>query len=286
MFRRVLIANRGEVAVRVARACRDLGAAPIGVASQADLGARWLEAMDEVVCVGPPASRESYLQRERVLQAALQTGCAAVHPGWGFLAEDARFAALCKQHGVTFIGPRPSVMERMGRKAPAKAAMRAAGLPVIPGSRRRALDGRRSVAAARECGYPVLLKADAGGGGKGMRVCDDESELRDAFGRPAPRPRRPSERGPVPREVSRRRPARRVPDPRRPLRHAVHLGERECSVQRNHQKLVEESPRPRSRRRSAQSSASARAGRAAIGYVGAGTIEFLRDDDGSSTSWR
>lgn len=134
MFHRLLIANRGEVAVRVARACRELGVAPVGVHSDGDAGAAWLEAMDEVVALGPARAAESYLDPTRVVQAAVQSGCSALHPGWGFLAEDPRTAALCRQHGVTFVGPDGAVIRRMGLKTPAKRAMRAAGLAAIPGS--------------------------------------------------------------------------------------------------------------------------------------------------------
>ena len=158
MFKKLLIANRGEVAVRIARAARELGIARVGVCSTADQGAAWLAHMDEVVCVGGPAPRESYLRSERIVQAALQTGASAVHPGWGFLAENARFAALCAQHGITFVGPSPRTMERMGLKSPAKAAMRAAGLDVIPGSDGLLRDVDEALAVAKRTGYPLILK--------------------------------------------------------------------------------------------------------------------------------
>jgi len=181
MFRRLMIANRGEVAVRIARSARELSIVPVGIASEADLGARWLACMDEVVCVGGPAPRDSYLRAERIVQAAKQTGCSALHPGWGFLAENPRFAALCEQHGVTFVGPPAGVMRLMGLKTPAKRAMRAAGLPVIPGSEGLLASADEAVAQAGEVGYPVILKADAGGGGRGMRRCNDARELREGF---------------------------------------------------------------------------------------------------------
>ncbi|MCE9593096.1 MAG: acetyl-CoA carboxylase biotin carboxylase subunit, partial [Planctomycetes bacterium] len=154
MFHRLLIANRGEVAVRIARAARELSISPIGVASEGDLGASWLDAMDEVVCLGPAASKESYLDAERVVQAALQTRASAVHPGWGFLAENARFAALVEQHGLTFVGPKPAALALMGLKTPARRAMMAAGLAVIPGADEPLESIDAALTCAREIGFP------------------------------------------------------------------------------------------------------------------------------------
>jgi acetyl-CoA carboxylase biotin carboxylase subunit len=282
MFRRLLIANRGEVAVRVARAARELGISPVGVASQSDWGATWTKAMDEVVRLGPSAARDSYLALEKVVQAAVQTHCSALHPGWGFLSENPRFAALCEQHGVTFVGPSPAAMEIMGRKAPAKAAMRAAGVPVIPGSIGLLASVDEAAACAKEVGYPVILKADAGGGGRGMRKCFDEAQLRagfaqasaeaaSAFGSGAMYLEKYLEGG---RHIEVQVLADRFGA-------CVHIGERDCSVQRNHQKLVEESPSP-ALDASKRAELGAIAVRAAlsIGYVGAGTVEFLRADTG------
>jgi acetyl-CoA carboxylase biotin carboxylase subunit len=181
MFRRLLIANRGEVAVRIARTAREMSISPVGIASEADRGSRWLECMDEVVGVGGAAPRDSYLRAERIVQAARQTGCSALHPGWGFLAENPRFAALCEQHGVTFVGPSPAVMRLMGLKTPAKRAMREAGLQVIPGSDGLLADADEALVRAKEIDFPVILKADAGGGGRGMRRCENPKELREAF---------------------------------------------------------------------------------------------------------
>ncbi len=282
MFRRLLIANRGEVAVRVARTARALGIGVVGVASEADLGASWLDAMDEVVPIGGSAPRSSYLRAERLLQAALQTRCSALHPGWGFLSENAGFAALCREHRVTFVGPPPEVIARMGQKWPAKLAMRAAGLLGIPGSEGLLEDADDAARAARTCGYPVILKADAGGGGRGMRLCRDEGELRAAFRQAASEAEAAFGSGRLYLE--------RYLEGGRHIEvqvlcdahgHAVHLGERDCSVQRNHQKLVEESPSTALDldERAALGAAAARAA-AAIGYVGAGTVEFLRAPDG------
>jgi acetyl-CoA carboxylase biotin carboxylase subunit len=282
VFQRLLIANRGEVAVRVARAARSLGVSPIGVFSEADRGARWLAQMDESVCLGPAAARESYLDLERVVQAALQTRCAAVHPGWGFLAENPRFAALCAQHGLSFVGPSPAVMQRVGKKSPAKAAMRAAGLPVIPGSQGVLASPAEALACAREIGYPVILKADAGGGGRGMRVCRDERELERSFGEARAEAEAAFADGALYLERyvggGRHVEVQILGDGRG---RAVHLGERECSIQRNHQKLIEESPSPALGRRAAGELGRGAARAAAeLGYAGAGTIEFLRSAEG------
>ena len=284
MFRRLLIANRGEVAVRVARAARELSIAPYGVASTADLGATWLDALDGHVCVGGPAPRESYLRAEALLQAALSQDCSALHPGWGFLAEDPRFAALCEQHGVSFVGAPAAVMERMALKWPAKRAMRAAGLEPIPGSEGLLADAGEAARAAAAVGYPVILKADAGGGGRGMRRCADVAELGEsfviasaealaAFGNGALYLERCLEGA---RHVEVQLLVDRFGD-------ALHLGERECSIQRKHQKLIEESPSP-ALSPAERASLGRRAAEAAagIGYVGAGTIEFLRAADGST----
>ena len=282
MFQRLLVANRGEVAVRIARACRKLGIAPIGVASEADLGASWTRVFEEVVCIGPASAAQSYLRADRLVQAALQTRASALHPGWGFLAENARFAALCKEHGITFVGPRPAVMELMGAKTPAKRAMRAAGLDVIPGS-----DGPlESVEAAAECaarvGYPVLLKADSGGGGRGMRRCAGEDELREAFRAASAEAQAAFGDGAL--YVERYLTGGRHVEVQvlcDAFGNGVHLGERECSVQRKHQKLVEESPSP-ALEPSERAALGEDALRAAleVGYTSAGTVEFLRSTDG------
>ena len=282
MFQRLLIANRGEVAVRVAKACRELGVTPVGVASEADLGSRWLEVMDEVVCLGPASSRQSYLDAERVVQAALQTRCAAVHPGWGFLSENPRFAQLCAQHGLSFVGPPASVMERLGRKAPAKAAMRAAGLPVIPGSDGVLDSVEAALVSADETGYPVILKADAGGGGRGMRLCHDRSQLAVAYGEAKAEAEAAFASGALYLEKyltgGRHIEVQILADGHG---RAFHLGERECSIQRNHQKLIEESPSPvLSRAEAGELGRMAAAAAASVGYAGAGTIEFLRSADG------
>jgi acetyl-CoA carboxylase biotin carboxylase subunit len=279
VFRKVLIANRGEVAARIARAARESGATAVGVCSEADRHSSWAQAMDELVCLGPAAAKDSYLDPERVVQAALQTGATAVHPGWGFLAENARFAALVEQHGLTFVGPSPALMSRMGLKTPAKDTMRAAGLDVIPGSVGPVPDAAAAQVAADAAGYPVILKADAGGGGRGMRKVDEPSGVAEAFASARAEAEASFSSSAVYVEKfltgGRHVEVQLVGDA---FGNAIHLFERDCSVQRKHQKLIEESPCPllsqEEREQLGQRAADAAA---AIGYAGAGTIEFLRD---------
>ncbi|MDZ4771821.1 MAG: acetyl-CoA carboxylase biotin carboxylase subunit [Planctomycetota bacterium] len=282
MFQKILIGNRGEVAVRIARAARERKIATVGVCSTADQGAAWLAQMDEVVCIGGPSPRESYLRLDRIVQAAVQTGATAIHPGWGFLAENARFAALCEQHGITFIGPSPRVMEMMGLKSPAKAAMRAAGLPVIPGSNGLLADVDEALTVAARVGYPLILKADAGGGGRGMRLCTDDASLRSGYASATAEATAAFGNGALYCEsylTGGRHIEVQVLGDR--FGRAVHLFERECSVQRNHQKLIEESPSPAlTQDQREELGARAATAAASIGYAGAGTVEFLRAADG------
>ncbi len=280
LFRRLFIANRGEVAVRVARACDELGITPVFAVSEADREAPWVVGR-ESVCLGPARATQSYLDAERVVQAARQSGCTALHPGWGFLSENPLLVSLCEHHGVTFIGPPAHVMHLMGKKIPAKRTMKAAGLEVIPGSDGVLRDADDARATADRIGYPVLLKANSGGGGRGMRIArsgdevasayaDAQAEARAAFGDDRVYMERLIEGG---RHVEIQIIADR-------WGHACHLGERDCTVQRNHQKLIEESPSPVLDElvRSATLAAAVEAARS-IGYVGAGTMEFLLDRD-------
>ncbi len=284
MFRRVLVANRGEVAARIVRACRALGVEPVCVASDADMDAGYPYLREAAQCLrlGPGPAAQSYLSLEAVVQAARQSGCSAVHPGWGFLSENARFAALCAQHGIRFIGPAPETMDRMSRKVSARTAARAAGLPVVPGSEGLLADAEAAVRSADAIGYPVVLKADAGGGGRGIRRCCNAAEVRAnfseaareaeaAFGSAALYLEKYLEGG---RHVE----IQIFGDGRGA---AVHLGERECSIQRRHQKLLEESPSPAvaEAQRTQIGTACARAA-GAWRYAGAGTMEFLLDGDG------
>lgn len=281
LFHRLFIANRGEVAVRVGRACDALGITPVFAASQADANASYLEGR-QIVILGPGRASESYLDPFRVVQAARQTRCTALHPGWGFLAENPLLASLCESHGVTFVGPPAHVMHRMGKKNPAKQAMAAAGLNLIPGSDGVLADAQQAEAVAESIGYPILIKAESGGGGRGMRVArskaevptafaDAQAEARAAFGDERVYMERLIEGGRhIEIQVMVDRYGR-----------GVHVGERDCTIQRNHQKLVEESPSPvLSDELRADSLNRAVRAAEAIGYVGAGTMEFLLDADG------
>ncbi len=279
----MLIANRGEIALRIMRACKDLGIETVVVYSTADRGAPWLARADRTVCIGPAPAEESYLNADAILQAAAQTECQAIHPGYGFLAENALFAARCAQQGITFVGPGPGAIHRMGDKAEARRTMATAGLPIIPGSEGTLPDVKEALKQAARIGYPVLLKSTAGGGGKGMRRCENEEDLRrgfaeaaleagKAFGNPALYLEKFIAGG---RHVE----FQVLCDA---FGNAMHLGERECSVQRHHQKLIEESPSPvvDAATRRALGERVARAV-ASIRYRNAGTVEFLRAPDGS-----
>ena len=282
IFHRLFVANRGEVAARIARGCDALAITPVFGVSEADRDAPYTRGR-ETVLLGPARAAQSYLDPVRVVQAALQSGCTALHPGWGFLAENAGFAALCEAHGVTFVGPPAPAMALMGRKIPAKRAMSAAGLTLIPGSDGVLDDADEARRVAEEVGYPVLLKAEAGGGGRGMRVARDAGEIdaayseasneaRAAFGDEHLYLEKLIEGG---RHVEIQILADRWGN-------AIDLGERDCTVQRNHQKLIEESPAPllSATERSRTLAAAVRAA-LSIGYVGAGTMEFLLDRDGT-----
>ncbi|PSL58576.1 acetyl-CoA/propionyl-CoA carboxylase, biotin carboxylase, biotin carboxyl carrier protein [Saccharothrix carnea] len=279
MFDVVLIANRGEIAVRVIRALRRFGIRSVAVYSDADADALHVRLADEAVRIGPASARESYLSVERIIEAALASGAQAVHPGYGFLAENAEFARACEKAGLVFIGPPADAIEAMGDKIRAKLTVAAAGVPVVPGRTEVGMTDDDLVAAAAEIGFPVLLKPSAGGGGKGMRLVESEGGLREAI-------------------ESARREARGsfgddallierfIGNPRhieiQVLADAhggvVHLGERECSLQRRHQKIIEEAPSPlvTPEMRDAMGTAAVEAARS-VGYVGAGTVEFIVD---------
>jgi acetyl-CoA carboxylase biotin carboxylase subunit len=282
LFHRLFIANRGEVAARVARTCHELGITPVFGVSEADKDAPYTRGHESVL-LGPARAAQSYLDAMKVVEAAANARCSALHPGWGFLAESPLLASLCRQHGVTFIGPPPDVMQLMGKKTPARRAMAAAGLPLIPGSDGILADGDEARTVAERVGYPVLLKAESGGGGRGMRVARAPAEVAAAYA-----------------EASAEA-AAAFGDGRLYLEHlieggrhveiqiladrygnAVHLGERDCTVQRNHQKLIEESPAPfLDPAERARALAAAVAAVSRIGYVGAGTIELLLDPGGT-----
>jgi acetyl-CoA carboxylase, biotin carboxylase subunit len=278
LFHRLLIANRGEVAVRVARACDSLGITPVFAVSEADRDAPYTRNR-ETVLLGPGRAALSYLDVERVVQAAVQARCTALHPGWGFLSENPLLATLCTQHGVTFIGPPPQVTALMGSKTRAKAAMRAAGLAVIPGSIGVLADAADARRVAIDTGFPVLFKAENGGGGRGMRIARNAGEVEQVYGEAQNEARAAfgGDRVFLEKLVEGGRHVEIQVFADRYGR-AVHLGERDCTVQRNHQKLIEESPSPAlsADQRGAACEAAARAA-ASIGYVGAGTMEMLLD---------
>ncbi len=282
MFHRIFIANRGEVAVRVARACDAMGITPVFGVSSADAQATYV-AGRETVLLGGASAKDSYLRIDRILAAAKEKECTAVHPGRGFLSESPLFARMMEDHGVTFIGPPAHAMALMGTKTPAKRAMGAAGLTLIPGSEGILRDAAHALEVAKSVGFPVLLKAEYGGGGRGMRIARRESEVTRAFedatseslaafGNGAMYLEKLVEHG---RHIEIQLMADRYGN-------VVHLGERDCTVQRNHQKLIEESGSPALNRaeRDRTAEAAVRAVRS-IGYVGAGTMEFLLDGEGT-----
>ncbi|MES1246584.1 MAG: acetyl-CoA carboxylase biotin carboxylase subunit [Actinomycetota bacterium] len=281
MFQRVLVANRGEIAVRVIRALHELGIEAVAVYSTADADAAHVRLADRAVRIGPPAANESYLKIPTIIAAATTTGCDAVHPGYGFLSENADFVRACEDNDVVFIGPPADVMEKMGDKAQAKAEMKAAGVPLVPGTEGTAtLEEARDAAA--QFGFPVLLKAAAGGGGRGMRLVEHAGELDDAYARASAEAEAAFADGTLYVEKA-IKPARHVEIQVMCDSHGNVLtcGERECSIQRRHQKLIEESPSPAltPERREAMEDAAERACRH-IGYRNAGTFEFLVGPDG------
>jgi acetyl-CoA carboxylase biotin carboxylase subunit len=282
MFDRVLVANRGEIAVRVIRALHEVGSEAVAIYSTADRDALHVELADHAVCIGPPPASESYLRIPNVIAAAETTGCEAVHPGYGFLAENPAFAAACEENDLVFVGPGPVVMEQMGDKISAKRAMDAAGVPTVPGTgEAQSLSDLREAAA--EIGYPVLLKAAAGGGGKGMRLVVTPDELAGAYRTAANEAEAAFGDATLYLEKA-LVPARHVEIQVLCDAHGnvLTLGERECSIQRRHQKLIEESPSaaltPDTREE--MEAAAERACRA-VGYLNAGTFEFLLGTDGS-----
>jgi acetyl-CoA carboxylase, biotin carboxylase subunit len=282
MFRKVLIANRGEIALRVIRACKELGIRTVAVFSEADRESLHVRFADEDVCIGPASARESYLNIPRIIAAAEITGADAIHPCYGFLAENAEFSEICERSELTFIGPTPQQIRQMGDKAAARRTMSEVGVPIVPGTDILA-DPEEALAAAREIGFPVLIKAAAGGGGKGMRVAADEEEFTNQYSMARNEAAASFGDDSVYIEKYLARP-RHIEFQILGDHHGrvVHLGERDCSVQRRHQKLIEEAPSPAltPELRARMGDAAVR-GAKAIDYVGAGTIEFLLDEDGS-----
>jgi acetyl-CoA carboxylase, biotin carboxylase subunit len=283
LFRKILIANRGEIALRILRACHDLGLRAVVAYSDVDRDSLAVRLADEAVCIGPAQAARSYNNIPAIISAALITGCDAIHPGYGFLAENPYLAEVCQQVGVTFIGPRPDVIELMGNKSAARNVMREAGVPIVPGSDGPVENLGEARAIARQIGYPLIVKAAAGGGGRGMRVVRDEAELvrqlplaqaeaDAAFGNDAVYLERYLDR---PRHIE----VQVLADH---FGNTLAIGERDCSIQRRHQKLIEEAPAPRlpEKTRSALLKAAVKGARAS-GYTNAGTLEFLVDTEGN-----
>jgi acetyl-CoA carboxylase biotin carboxylase subunit len=279
MFQRILVANRGEIALRVIRACRDLGIESVVVFSEADRGAPYLKFADRAICIGPAVSAESYLKIPRIIAAAEVANVEAIHPGYGFLSENAHFADVCRECNITFIGPPPEAMERLGNKNAARKMAQQAGVPVVPGSPGLIPSAEEALRIARDMGYPVLIKAAAGGGGRGMRVAHNDLSLQSGFNAAQQEAEKAFKDGSVYLEKYLEQP-RHVEVQILADKHgnAVHLWERDCSLQRRHQKLVEESPAPNlpNEVREAMCAAAVRLVKAA-GYQNAGTCEFLVD---------
>ena len=282
MIRKVLVANRGEIAVRVIRACREMGIETVAVYSEADREALHAKLADEAICIGPAALADSYLAMEKIISATVVSGADAIHPGYGLLSENSRFAELCEKCNIVFIGPPSGIISRLGNKQEARMTMKGAHVPVIPGSDSAVYDAEAGLEAAREAGYPVMIKAVLGGGGKGMRMAADEAEFeasfyvaqteaKNAFGDTAMYVEHYLTR---PRHIE----VQMLADSHG---NVIHLGERDCSIQRNHQKMIEEAPcgALSEKLRREMGETAVRAAKAA-GYVGAGTIEFLLERDG------
>jgi len=280
MFTKVLIANRGEIALRIHRACKEMGISTVAVHSEADRGAMWVRLADESVCIGPAPAAKSYLNIPSIIAAAEITGAQAIHPGYGFLSENARFAEIVEAHGMTFIGPRPEHIRVMGDKITAKQTVLEAGIPCVPGSAGEVETVEDAIAASKDIGFPLIVKAAAGGGGRGMKVAltaDDlveavqtaQSEATAAFGNGAVYMERYLQK---PRHIE----LQVIADSHG---NVVHLGERDCSLQRRHQKILEEAPSPAlSAAERVAIGKTVNKAIASIGYLGVGTIEFLWED--------
>ncbi|MGB3613670.1 MAG: acetyl-CoA carboxylase biotin carboxylase subunit [Elainellaceae cyanobacterium] len=281
-FSKVLIANRGEIALRILRTCEEMGISTVAVHSTIDRHALHVQLADETVCIGAPPSARSYLNIPNIISAALMHNATAIHPGYGFLAENARFAEICADHQIVFIGPTPEAMQAMGDKSTARATMKRIGVPTVPGSKGLLEDEHDALKVAKEIGYPVMIKATAGGGGRGMRLVHEESDLVKlffaargeadaAFGNPGVYLEKFIQK---PRHIE----FQILADSHG---NVIHLGERDCSIQRRHQKLLEESPSPglSPKLRRQMGNAAVKVAQS-INYVGAGTVEFLLDVTG------
>lgn len=280
MFTKLLVANRGEIAVRIIRACKEMGIRTVAVYSKADAESIHVALADEAICIGEAAAKDSYLNQERIVSAAIASKAQAIHPGYGFLAENASFANLCKKHGIAFIGPSGDLIARIGDKDAARRLMQQSGVPTIPGTEILE-DAAAAKAAAEKIGYPVMLKASAGGGGKGIRLVRAPEEIEQAFNTASSEAQQAFGDGRMYMEKY-IYPAKHIEvqllcDDQG---NVVCLGERECSIQRNNQKLIEESPSPGvSKEKRRELFAAATKAAKAVGYVNAGTVEFLMDKD-------
>ena len=283
MFKRILIANRGEIAMRVLRCCQEMGIETVLACSAEDMDSLPAQFATKRVCIGPSAAAKSYLNQEAVVQAAMSFQCEAIHPGYGFLSENADFASLCEEHGILFIGPSPEMIRMMGDKQSARALMKKHGVPVVPGSDGILKDWKEAAEIARKVGYPVLLKATAGGGGRGMRTAYDESEIQNAYESAQAEALSAFGDGSLYLEKLILHPhhieVQILGDSRG---HIIHLGERDCSLQRRNQKLLEEAPARilKPRQREALHRAALRAAKA-VRYRSAGTVEFVLDREGN-----
>ena len=279
MYKKILIANRGEIALRVIRACHELGIKSVAVYSTADKYSLHVKFADEAICIGPPDSKDSYLNIPRIISAGEITNADAIHPGYGFLAESADFSKICKENGFSFIGPSDDIIQAMGDKAEAKKTMKAAGVPIIPGNEGIIKNLEEASKIANDIGYPVMLKASAGGGGRGMRLVNKKSELDHAFSTASSEALTAFNNGDLYLEKFVEKPRHiEIQILADSYGNAVSLGERECSIQRRHQKLLEESPsaavNDELRKRMGD---AAVAGAKAVNYIGVGTVEFLLD---------
>lgn len=283
MFKKILIANRGEIAVRIIRACREMGIRTTAVYSEADENAMHTRLADEAVCIGPASPLESYLNMQQIISAAIAVKAQAIHPGFGFLSENAQFAKMCGDYGIEFIGPSYELIDKMGNKSEAKRTMEAASVPVVPGTTQPVYDAEEALEAAQKIGFPIMIKASSGGGGKGMRLAYEETDFINNF--------RAAQQESVNAFGDNTMYLERFVQSPRHIEvqimadkhgHVVHLGERDCSIQRRHQKMIEESPcafiTPKLRE---QLGNTAVAAAKAVGYENAGTIEFLLDKSGA-----
>lgn len=282
MFHKILIANRGEIAIRIIRACREMGIETVAVYSEADRDALHAQLADEAICIGPAASKDSYLNMERILSATIASHAEAIHPGFGFLSENSKFVEMCQKCGVAFIGPSADLIQKMGNKSEARKTMIEAGIPVVPGTKEPVNEAQAALEKAKEIGFPVMIKASSGGGGKGMRVSESEEDFIDNFQMAQSESVNAFADDTMYLERYVQRPRHvEVQIMADKFGNVVHLGERDCSIQRRHQKMIEESPccAISEELRQKMGETAVRAAKA-VGYENAGTIEFLLDKSG------